>query len=153
MTKVSRRILDKNLEDYIFSVFLKTITDLKTLSESKNFLEDLLWPTERIMLIKRLAIAVMLSKGYTYDEIDHTLKVSRTTIMNVSYFLKHGQNSGYKEVVARILKDQKREEFFDKIEELLIAVSPKKLYESPAYERKRKAGKELFMRRLFRNKL
>ena len=111
MTKVSRRILDKNLEDYIFSVFLKTITDLKTLSESKNFLEDLLWPTERIMLIKRLAIAVMLSKGYTYDEIDHTLKVSRTTIMNVSYFLKHGQNSGYKEVVARILKDQKREEF------------------------------------------
>ena len=108
MTKISRRLLDQKLEEYIFAIFLKTITDLKTPTDVKNFLEDLLWPTEKIMLIKRLAIAIMLSKDYTYDEIDHTLKVSRTTIMNVSYFLKHGQNGGYQKVVHKVLADQKK---------------------------------------------
>jgi uncharacterized protein YerC len=151
MTKVSRRELDKNLEEYIFTIFLKTIADLKTLTEVEKFLEDLLWPTEKIMLIKRLAIAVMLYKGYTYDEIDHTLKVSRNTIMNVSYFLKHGQSGGYQKVVARVLADQKKETMFDKIEELLLQFSPPKMYGSGAYERKRRLGKELFRRKSLRN--
>ncbi|OGD93493.1 hypothetical protein A2697_03160 [Candidatus Curtissbacteria bacterium RIFCSPHIGHO2_01_FULL_41_44] len=151
MTKISRRALDKNLEKYIFTIFLKTIVDLKTLTEVKNFLEDLLSPTEKIMLIKRLAIAVMLTKGYTYDEIDHTLKVARNTIMNVSYFLKHSQNEGYQKVVTRVLADQKKEALFDKIEELLIQFSPPKLYGSGAYERKRRIGKELFKRKSLRD--
>ena len=153
MTKISRRLLDQKLEEYIFAIFLKTITDLKTPTDVKNFLEDLLWPTEKIMLIKRLAIAIMLSKDYTYDEIDHTLKVSRTTIMNVSYFLKHGQNGGYQKVVQKVLADQKKEILFDKVEELLIQLSPPKIYGSPAYQRKRRLGKELFARKSLREKL
>ncbi len=151
MTKVSRRILDKDLENYIFENFIKTIVKLKEPTEVQNFIYDLLSPTERIMLIKRLAIAVMLTKGYTYDEIDHTLKVSRPTIMTVSYFLKHGQKYGYQKAVEEILKDQKREAFFDKIEEILIQFSPPKMYGSGAYERKRKAGKELFRRKSLRD--
>ena len=145
--------MDQKLEEYIFAIFLKTITDLKTPTDVKNFLEDLLWPTEKIMLIKRLAIAIMLSKDYTYDEIDHTLKVSRTTIMNVSYFLKHGQNGGYQKVVQKVLADQKKEILFDKVEELLIQLSPPKIYGSPAYQRKRRLGKELFARKSLREKL
>ena len=153
MTKVSRRMLDKNLEDYIFAIFLKAIADLKTLDEVQNFLEDLLSPTEKIMLIKRLAIAIMLSKGYTYDEIDHTLKVSRPTIMTVSYFLKHSQNVGYQKVTEKILAHQKRDALFDKVEEILIQLSPPKMYGSAAYERKRRLGKELFARKSLRNQL
>lgn len=146
-------MLDKNLEDYIFAIFLKAIADLKTLDEVQNFLEDLLSPTEKIMLIKRLAIAIMLSKGYTYDEIDHTLKVSRPTIMTVSYFLKHSQNVGYQKVTEKILAHQKRDALFDKVEEILIQLSPPKMYGSAAYERKRRLGKELFARKSLRNQL
>lgn len=153
MTKVSKRFLDESLENYIFEIFLKTITNLKTQDEVDIFLKDLLSPTEKIMLIKRLAIAILLYKGYTYNQIDNTLKVSRNTIMNVSNFLRHSQSGGYRKIVERVLVDQKKEELFDKIEELLLAVSPKKLYESPAYQRKKKAGKELFMRKLLRNRL
>src|SRR3989304_7936774 len=153
MTKVSRRILNRDLENYIFKIFIKTISKLKEAKQIQNFLDDLLSPTEKIMLIKRLAIAVMLSKGYTYDEIDHTLKVSRPTIMNVSYFLKHGQQEGYQKEIDEILKDQRREQLFDKIEEILLALSPPKLYGSAAYERKRRLGKELFIRKSQRNNL
>lgn len=153
MTKVSRRILDKSLENYILATFLRTLTDLKTADEAKKFIEDLLSPTEKTMLTKRLAIAIMLSKGYTYDQIDHTLKVSRPTIMTVSYFLKHSQNGGYQKVASRVVNDQKREALFDKIEELLIQLSPPKLYGGPAYERKRKLGQQLFARKRLRESL
>src|SRR3989338_7673621 len=152
MTKVSRRHLDKELENYIFNIFIKSIADLDNQLDIKNFLDDLLSPTEKIMLIKRLAIAVLLTKGYTYDQIDHTLKVSRPTIMNVSYFLKHGKSGGYQKMANKVLNDQKKAAFFDKIEEILINLSPPKLYKSAAYDRKKKLGRELFIRKLLRDR-
>lgn len=149
MSKVSKRILNKDLADYIFKLFTKTISALHDKNEVKNFLDDLLSPTEKIMLVKRLAIAILLTKGYTYDTIDNTLKVSRPTIMNVSYWLKHG-NSGYQKAVDRIINSQKKEAFLDNIEELLIQISPPKRYGSIAFEKKQKAGKELVKREIRR---
>lgn len=150
MSKVSRRILNKDLENYIFDLFVNSITELNNTVDVRNFVEDLLSPSEKIMLIKRLAIAILLTKGYTYDEIDQTLKVSRPTIMTVSYFLKYGQSGGYQKVVQKVLATQKKEGLFDKIEEILLQLSPPKLYGSGAYERKRRLGKELFKRKQVR---
>ena len=152
MTKISRRFLNKELERHIFELFLKTIIDLKSPAETQVFIEDLLSPTERIMITKRLAIAVLLTKGYTYDDIDETLKVSRATIMNVSLWLKNGKN-GYRKVVNRILESQKRESLIDKVEEILLKLSPPKRYGSAAFESKQKAGKKLFRRKLRRELL
>lgn len=151
MTKVSRRFLDKELENKIFEVFLKTIVGIKTIAEAKNFIEDLLSPTEKIMLVKRLAIAVLLTKGKTYEYIDHTLKVSRATIMNVSLWLKHGK-SGYRKAVERIIKGQNKEELLDKIEEILLRLSPPKRFGSIAFKNKSKKGKELLRKRLKRER-
>lgn len=147
MTKVSRRLVNKELETYIFDLFIRTIVDLKNPTDVQNFLGDLLSPAEKIMLVKRLAIAILLAKGYTYDSIDETLKVSRPTIMNVSYFLKHGE-SGYQKVVQKILAKQKREEMWDKIEEILLKLSPPAAVGSPRFLVKQKEGKKLFKRRL-----
>lgn len=151
MSKISRRLLDKELENTIFEVFLKTIVDIKTSEEAKNFIEDILFPAERIMIIKRLAIAVLLTKGKTYEYIDHTLKVSRATIMTVSLWLKHGKG-GYAKVVDKILKTQKKEASIDNIEEILIKLSSPKAYGSGAWIKKSKEGKELFRRKLKREK-
>jgi uncharacterized protein YerC len=150
MTKISRRFLNKELENHIFELFLNTIVEIRNPADARNFIEDLLSPTERIMLLKRLAIAVLLTKGFTYDDIDDTLKVSRSTIMNVSIWLKHGK-SGYTRAVKKILETQKRKEFIDKIEEILLKLSPPKRYGSAAFESKQRSGKELFRRRLRRN--
>ena len=149
MTKVSRRFLNKELEGYIFELFIKTIIELKNPQDVQDFIEDLLSPTERIMVVKRLAIAILLTKAYTYDNIDDTLKVSRPTITKVSYFLKHGK-SGYRKVVNKILEGQKRQALLDKVEEILIKLSPPKRFGSIAFEKKQKAGKDLFKRKLKR---
>lgn len=146
MSKVSKRILNKELENHIFELFIKTISDLKSKEAVKNFLDDLLSPSEKIMLVKRLAIAIMLAKGYTYDLIDDTLKVSRPTITNVSFWLKYGKN-GYKKVVDSIFKKQKRDDVIDKIEELLLKISPPKAYGSFEFKVKQKRGRELVERR------
>lgn len=152
MSKVSRRVLNRELESYIFDLFIEAITDLKTVNDVKTFLSDLLSPVEKIMLVKRLAIAVLLEKGCTYDTIDGTLKVSRPTIMNVSYSLKHGEN-GYQKVVQKILVKQEREEIGDKIEEFLLKLSPPAVVGSHRFATKQQAGKNLYKRRLRRSML
>lgn len=149
---VSKRVLNEELQSKIFNVFIKTLVDLKYEDEVKDFLEDLLSPTEKIMLVKRLAIAILLSKGYTYEAIDNILKVSRPTINRVSFALRYGK-SGYQKAISKIVRQEKREEFIDKIEEILIQLSPPKAYGSPAYERKREAGKALHKRRRQRSLL
>lgn len=153
MTKVSRRLLDNDLENRIFEVFTKSIVELKNPEDVKSFLSDLLSPVERIMLVKRLAIAILLTKGYTYEMIDDALKVSHTTIMRISFWLKYGENNGYKKVIDNFLKQQKKEESLDKIEEILLKLSGPKRYGSPAFERKSKKGKELFKRKVKRSLL
>ena len=150
MTKISRRFLNTDLENHIFELFLKTVVEIQTPEDARSFIQDLLSPTERVMLTKRLAIAVLLAKGYTYDAIDDTLKVSRSTIMNVSLWLKHGK-SGYRKVVEKILNAQRKESLIDKVEEILIKLSPPKRYGSIAFEKKQKMGKELYRRRLKRS--
>lgn len=150
MTKVSKRFLDEKLWKKIFELFTRAIADFKKPLEVENFLEDLLSPTEKIMLTKRLAIAILLVKGYTYDEIDEKLKVSRSTIMGVSFWLKNGK-SGYAKAVEKIIKNQNKEALVDKIDEILLQLSGPKAYGSLAHKRKSKRGKELFKRKLERN--
>lgn len=152
MSKISKRVLHQELENYIFDLFIKTISDLKNESEVKNFVEDLLSPSERIMLIKRLAIAILLSKDYTYDAIDETLKVSRPTITRVSISLKYGK-SGYQQVTQKILQRQKKEKLLDTIDELLLKLTPPKAYGSIGYKKKQILGKELSQRKRKRNLL
>lgn len=152
MGKVSRRYLDKQLANHISSLFWESIVNLKTPGEAEAFFKDLLSPTEEIMLIKRLAIAVLLARGYTYDLIDDTLKVSRPTIMNVSYWLKSG-GSGYQKAVSKILANKKREEILDTIEEIILKLSPPAAVGSIRHEGKRKKGKELFQKRLLRDRV
>ncbi len=150
MSQVSKRLLDKNLEERIFEVFIKTVVDLKSPVDVQNFINDLLSPVERIMLVKRLAIAILLAKGYTYEMINHVLKVSNPTIVKVAFGLKYGTNNGYKKVVDNFLKHEKREEALDKIEEILLQISPPKAVGSIGFERKSKKGKELYRRKIKR---
>lgn len=151
MTKVSKRILNKNLEKRIFELFTTTITDLKNAKEVEEFLDDLLSPVERIMLAKRLAIAILLSKGYTYNSIDNTLKVSQTTIMRISYWLKYGNNNGYKKVVEKYMQRQKGDEFSDKVEEIFLELSGPKAVGSSSFERKKRLGKKIYKRKIERS--
>jgi uncharacterized protein YerC len=110
MPQVSRRLINKSVKDRILALFVSSIVLCKTESSAVSLIEDLLTPTEKIMLSKRFSIAFMLLEGYDYNTIEDILKVSRSTIGTVSQWLNKKGN-GIRNVATKI----KRHESMNKI--------------------------------------
>ena len=69
MPQVSKYPLRKEVFERVFELLLKTIADSHTQKEATQLIDDLLTPTEKIMLAKRLSIAVLLAKNYGANTI------------------------------------------------------------------------------------
>lgn len=127
MPQVSKYPLAKDTEKRLYQLFWETVANLKDSIKAEEFFTDLLTPTEKVMLSKRLAIAVMLIKGYDYSSIKSILKVSPTTIGAVSLWLKHS-GTGYRKVVQRLVTKEKFEEILSGIESAIELVKPEKTF-------------------------
>ena len=142
MGRISRRIIDPEIEEKVFDIFRSYLVQLHTSDDTQAFLTSLLSHTEQVMLAKRLAIAVLLTKGYTYEQIDETLKVSKSTVGTVHKQLLIGA-VGYQKAVERVLKDEKHEKLWSKFENLLLSVALTKAHGSLAWKKKSESGKKL----------
>lgn len=145
MGRVSKRRIDPEIEERIFEIFWDYLATLRDPKEINEFLISLLSFTEQVMIAKRLAIAVLLARGYNYEDIDQTLKVSKSTVGTVHKQILIGA-PGYKKAVERILKKEKFENLWNILEELSLKLSRPKRYGSPAWESKSKKGKALAKR-------
>ena len=152
MGRISRRKLNTLLEKRLYQLFWQHLADLKTTDLVEEFLHSLLTHTEQVMLAKRLAISVLLSRGFSYQDIDETLKVSKSTIATIQRQLLAGA-SGYVKAVKKIQNQKAQENFWDAIEELILKFSLPARYGSPAFQRKSELGKSLYNRKLVRNNL
>lgn len=123
MTQVSKRWLQKEVEERIIDLFWTSLSSLSTKEKVSAFLDDLLTTTEKIMLSKRLAIAFMLTKGYDYSAINNILKVSDQTIWNVKINLIH-RGKGYKAVIGYIMNKEKWENFWEDLDHFLTMAIP-----------------------------
>jgi uncharacterized protein YerC len=147
MTQVSRYPVHKKVEKRMFEIFERTISQLRSSEEIKDFLQDFLSPVEKIMLAKRLSIAVLLAKGYRYPSIKQILRVTPSTIATVSLSLKYS-GRGYKKAVSNILRDEKIDDFWEKIEDMLAKIPPSKgsdwSYWRGKYEKEKRAKRKPF---------
>ncbi|MFC1647008.1 Trp family transcriptional regulator [Patescibacteria group bacterium] len=123
MGRISRRLLNEDVEDRLFEIFWEHLASLSTSGLIREFLESLLSQTEQVMIAKRLAIAVLLSRGYTYQRIDETLKVSKSTVATVDRQIISGA-PGFKRAVKQVNKNRQKQEMWDKLEKLLISITP-----------------------------
>lgn len=123
MTKVSKYLIKEDVEKRMFEVFWKSIADLKSPADVEEFFKELLFPTERVMLAKRLAVSLLLTKKYTYAEIIDILKVSPVTIGIVARWLKK-EGKAFQKAINKILKQEKQEEFWDNLEQFLSSLIP-----------------------------
>jgi uncharacterized protein YerC len=71
---------------------------------TKAFLKDLLTPSEKIMLGRRIWIARLLLQGHTQAEIGERLQVGPNTIWRVQRWL-HDQLPGYEEAIKGLEKE------------------------------------------------
>lgn len=147
MAQVSKYPIHKDVEKRMFEVFKSTIAQLKDSSDIEEFLEDFLSPVEKIMLAKRLSIAVLLAKGYSYLSIAEILRVTPPTIASVSLSLRYS-GIGYKKVVTKILRDEKIDIFWEKIEDVLSKIPPSKgsdwRYHRFEYEKAKRRKRKAF---------
>ncbi|MDP2637965.1 MAG: Trp family transcriptional regulator [Candidatus Levybacteria bacterium] len=147
MAQVSRYPIHKSVEKRMFEIFSSTISYLKSSEEIEEFLHDFLSPVEKIMLSKRLATAILLAKGYSYASIKSILRVTPTTIATVSLSLRYS-GKGYKGMVEKILSDEKKDNFWQKIEDVLANIPNAKgsdwSYQRKTYEKQKLAKRKLF---------
>ena len=127
MPQVSKYPLSRNTEFRLYKLFWETIAALNNSVKAEEFFNDLLTPTEKIMLSKRLAIAVMLIRGYDYSSIRSTLRVSPSTIGSISLWLKYS-GRGYKKTVEKLLKRERVEKIFETIDSVIEKTMPQKTF-------------------------
>ncbi|GIW57450.1 MAG: hypothetical protein KatS3mg083_395 [Candidatus Dojkabacteria bacterium] len=125
MTQISRYPVTTTVNKQILQLFRNAISSLKQSDEIDDFLEDFLSPVEKIMLAKRLAIAVMLAKGYDYQSIKAILHVTPSTIASVSIRLKYA-GKGYKKTVEKILQEGKINDFWQKVDLIISSIPQSK---------------------------
>ena len=128
MSQVSKRPLQEKTRIRIYNLFLQSVSLCSTSEKATSLIEDLLTPTEKIMLSKRFCIAFMLVNGFSYDLIRETLRVSISTIGTVSLWLKE-KGTGYRMVINMIKTREKTkkiwEEIVDGIEDYMSLVPGK----------------------------
>lgn len=127
MPQVSKYLMDKETYERMFAVFWQTIGGLKGKKEAEEFFTDLLTPTEKVMLAKRLMIALFLTKGYEYREISRTLKVSFSTIALVNNWLKTEASQTFKEKLEALIRKEKRKEKLEDINDFLESLHIQRL--------------------------
>ena len=123
MPQVSKVRLRKEIEERMFKVFFQSMADAKTPKEAEILLNDLLTPTEKVMLAKRLAIALLFLRGYDYSDIRQILKVSYGTISQVANRLKM-EGSGYRKIITRMAKQEVWKDLLRQINDIFIGMTP-----------------------------
>lgn len=83
--------------DRLFKSFL----NLKTLDECYAYFEDICTVKEILDMAQRLETAILLDKGYSYQQISEEIKMSSATIGRVSRCIKYG-SGGYKLAIDRL---------------------------------------------------
>lgn len=147
MAQISKYPIHKNVEKRMFEILKSTISHLRSTDDIEDFLEDFFSPVEKIMLSKRLAIAVLLTKGHSYPAIAEILRVTPSTIASISLKLKYS-GKGYKKAVERILAIENQDNFWQKVEDVLAKIPKSKgsswIYQRKEYEREKRAKKKSF---------
>lgn len=89
MVRLNKNELSTNRLEDLFKQLSKLLSNSSD-RDVGAFLEQLLGPEERIMLAKRLAIAVLLKQDYSHQQIADTLHLSQSTITNLEQRIGKG---------------------------------------------------------------
>jgi len=99
--QISKDKLGKQVKKQVEEIFYQTLADLRRKEDAQIFVRDFLTKTEQIVLTKRLAIAMYLEKGRSYEEIKNALKVSSATIASVDKMMQQ-KSEGFILALKRI---------------------------------------------------
>ena len=97
--QVSKKVLDQKTQEQLQMLLFAFVKEISESDDSEILLHGFFTPTELTVFSKRLAIAVYLVNGHSYNEIKEELKVSSATVASVSSML---ENSTLREHIENI---------------------------------------------------
>ena len=89
--------------EQIYKILAQIIADTSSPDEAQALISDLLSETEREGIAKRLAVALMLANGKSYNEIKKQLGVSSSTIARIQESL---DKPGIKIAISKVRTDE-----------------------------------------------
>ncbi len=125
MARVSKVIIDKNLEKEIFSQFWNSLAKINDSGKTSEFFSDLLSETEKLMLAKRFTTAILIVRGRSATEIRNAIHLSYSTIGTVAAWVKNGKPTT-KGILNKISTEKNWESVLDKIDEILDKIPPRR---------------------------
>ncbi len=143
MTRISSRKLNPYIQEKVQEMFWHAIASTKNEAEAKDLIKDLLTTTEMVMLSKRVAVAYLLNKGVSFEEVGEIMKVSTTTVGAVALRIKN-KEKGLSKFVFKLEKRRGKEKT---IEEILDIFSHPLLFPGLNWSR---IQKERFKRKMER---
>ncbi len=110
MPHVSQKPLSKEEERVLIHTLTSVFVSIQHSQEMVAFLASLLTPTEKIMLAKRLAIAIFLEEGNSDAEIARMLHVTRITVAKMRLYIQlYGE--GFFVAVKKLQERKELDEF------------------------------------------
>lgn len=118
MTQLSRNPIHKDVYFEIRDDFVWILSALQSSEETKAFFNDFFTKTERLMFAKRLAIALLLQKGYDYRDIQYLLHVSTSTISRTAHWLDR-EGNGVARILSKLVREERIDTFLKKIDRFI----------------------------------
>lgn len=113
MPHVSKQKIDKVVYTQFFNELEKLIAKSNPTS-APDFLNTLLTKTERTMITKRLAAALMFDQGSSQYKVWTTLKISPSTSSRMSLDYENGKYNK----ILRILRKSNNRQFWELLEKI-----------------------------------
>ena len=99
MANVSKKPLKEETQDKIEKTFADFVGAL-TADEADDFYRSFFTESEQIMLTKRLAIIILLTKGAPYAHIATVLNVSPATVRRIDNWKKDGRYDEFMKIAS-----------------------------------------------------
>ena len=109
MAQVSVQYIKPEVKNKLQSLLVSCISRCSQVSLAADLVEDLLTNTEKIMISKRIGVALMLLKHVGARQISHKLKISFPTIYRVKTWLEI-KGGGYRSLLESIIKEDAAKE-------------------------------------------
>ena len=123
MVQVPRRQLKNEIREEISENLWIAISAVSKKEDVLDFIYDILSPAERLMIEKRLAVAILLLRGWKYDSIKEFLKVSNSTINSVRSNIERG-GKGFRFIVEQLGKKKSLGQIIKKSEKSFGIMPP-----------------------------
>ena len=98
-------MITDNMNQEQMNDLIRAVLLLETPEEAQAFFEDIFTIRELQSVAQRLAVARMLARKVTYQEIAKVMGASTATISRVNHSLSYGAG-GYQKVLGKLSKEE-----------------------------------------------